>query len=89
MLRELGIPARVAVSFTSGHPVGIDTYSVRAAHMHAWVEVPFERYGWRTFDPTPGVPNDPSVGYQPLPAAIGRPCKGKGCGWRATRRGIP
>ena len=55
MLRYLGIPARVAVGFTSG------TYSreerrwtVTDHDAHAWVEVWFEGWGWLPFDPTPG-----------------------------------
>jgi transglutaminase-like putative cysteine protease len=89
MLRELGIPARVAVGFTSGHPVGIDTYSVRAADMHAWVEVPFAGYGWRTFDPTPGVPTIRPWGTSRSPQPSAGLARGRGAGLRATRRGIP
>jgi protein-glutamine gamma-glutamyltransferase len=55
MLRSLGIPARVAVGFTSG------SYSQRRLEWtvtdhdaHAWVEVWFDGYGWIPFDPTPG-----------------------------------
>jgi transglutaminase-like putative cysteine protease len=55
MLRFIGIPARVAVGFTSG------TWSERAGEWtvtnhdaHAWVEAWFEGYGWLPFDPTPG-----------------------------------
>ena len=53
MLRLLGIPARVAVGFTSG------TYKdgkwvVTDHEAHAWVEVWFAGQGWVPFDPTPG-----------------------------------
>ena len=53
MLRMLGIPARVAVGFTSG------TYEdgewvVTNHEAHAWVEVWFAGQGWVPFDPTPG-----------------------------------
>ena len=53
MLRMLGIPARVAVGFTSG------TYEdgewvVTDHDAHAWVEVWFAGHGWVPFDPTPG-----------------------------------
>ena len=53
MLRFLGIPARVAAGFTSGkYRDGVWTVSDHNAH--AWVEVWFPRYGWLSFDPTPG-----------------------------------
>jgi hypothetical protein len=53
MLRSLGIPARVAVGFTSG--VWKDgTWIVTDHDAHAWVEAWFAGYGWLTFDPTPG-----------------------------------
>ena len=53
MLRYLGIPARVAVGFTSGTwSKGRWTVSDRDAH--AWVEAWFAGQGWLTFDPTPG-----------------------------------
>ena len=53
MLRLLGIPARVAVGFTSGTRSG-DTWRVTDHNAHAWVEVWFPRQGWVAFDPTPG-----------------------------------
>jgi transglutaminase-like putative cysteine protease len=53
MLRYLGIPARVAVGFTSGRfEDGIWTVTDHDAH--AWVEAWFPGYGWLSFDPTPG-----------------------------------
>ncbi|HWB71336.1 MAG TPA: transglutaminaseTgpA domain-containing protein, partial [Egibacteraceae bacterium] len=53
MLRTLGIPARVAVGFTPGTPVGEGQYVVTSANAHAWVEVPFQAQGWIAFEPTP------------------------------------
>ncbi|MPZ89400.1 MAG: hypothetical protein GEU81_15290, partial [Nitriliruptorales bacterium] len=61
MLRELGIPARVAVGFTPGVPADPGaaaqgeetTYTVSLANAHAWVEVLFPGYGWISFEPTP------------------------------------
>jgi transglutaminase-like putative cysteine protease len=54
MLRYLGIPARVAVGFTSG---SLDrfggTWTVTDHDAHAWVEVWFPEWGWLPFDPTP------------------------------------
>jgi hypothetical protein len=53
MLRYLGIPARVAVGFTSG-TWKEGTWTVTDHDAHAWVEAWFAGYGWLTFDPTPG-----------------------------------
>jgi transglutaminase-like putative cysteine protease len=53
MLRMLGIPARVAVGFTSGSP-DEGRWSVADRDAHAWVEVWFRGHGWIPFDPTPG-----------------------------------
>jgi hypothetical protein len=53
MLRLLGIPARVAVGFTSGDwKDGV--WTVTDHNAHAWVEVWFKGWGWLAFDPTPG-----------------------------------
>jgi transglutaminase-like putative cysteine protease len=55
MLRLLGIPARVAVGFTSGEYDEDDKeWVVSDTNAHAWVEVYFPRFGWVPFDPTPG-----------------------------------
>ncbi len=57
MLRELGIPARVATGFVTGDfdPL-TGRYVVRAKHAHAWAEVWFPGVGWQGFDPTASVP---------------------------------
>jgi transglutaminase-like putative cysteine protease len=52
MLRTVGVPARVAVGFTSGQEAG-DERSVGTSDAHAWVEAWFAGAGWTTFDPTP------------------------------------
>jgi hypothetical protein len=56
LLRALHIPARIATGFTPGEPVSgsTDLYNVKTSELHAWVEVPFEGYGWLPFEPTPG-----------------------------------
>jgi transglutaminase-like putative cysteine protease len=55
MLRYLGIPARVAVGFTSGtYDKATRTWTVTDHDAHAWVEAWFRGYGWLPFDPTPG-----------------------------------
>ncbi|WP_256393556.1 transglutaminase TgpA family protein [Natronoarchaeum rubrum] len=53
MLREAGIPARMASGYSTGQQVGEDRYVVRGLNAHAWVEVYFPGEGWVTFDPTP------------------------------------
>ncbi len=53
MLRMLGIPARVAVGFTSGSYKD-GKWLVTDHDAHAWVEVWFAGHGWVPFDPTPG-----------------------------------
>jgi hypothetical protein len=55
MLRYLGVPARVAVGFTTGsYDAGKGEWTVTDHDAHAWVEVWFRGYGWLPFDPTPG-----------------------------------
>jgi hypothetical protein len=55
MLRTLGIPARVVNGFRSAEFNDLTgNYVIRARDAHAWVEAYFPRYGWITFDPTPG-----------------------------------
>jgi transglutaminase-like putative cysteine protease len=53
MARMLGIPARVAAGFVSGHFVN-DEWQVTDRDAHTWVEAWFRGYGWLPFDPTPG-----------------------------------
>ena len=56
MLRSVGVPARVSVGFlTNPQEKVLDFYPVRAFQAHAWVEVPFDGYGWVDFDPTSEV----------------------------------
>jgi transglutaminase-like putative cysteine protease len=65
MLRSIGIPARVALGFTTGSPGAtttsqIDTesnlYTVTTKDAHSWVEAWFgPDFGWLRFEPTPGT----------------------------------
>jgi transglutaminase-like putative cysteine protease len=79
MLRTLGIPARVATGFTPGQGGDDDgTYSVTTNDLHAWVEVPFEGYGWLPFEPTPfGMVNPATTSY--IFSSDLRSCHGVGC----------
>jgi transglutaminase-like putative cysteine protease len=52
LVRAAGIPARVAIGYTSGYVVN-DYRSITTQDAHAWVEVFFPQYGWITVDPTP------------------------------------
>jgi transglutaminase-like putative cysteine protease len=57
MLREIGVPARLAVGYTPGERnpfTGL--YEVKASDAHAWAEVYFPGVGWQGFDPTANVP---------------------------------
>jgi transglutaminase-like putative cysteine protease len=55
VLRMHGIPARIAVGFTTGKPPTKSggAYTVVDRNAHAWVEVFFPGYGWMPFEPTP------------------------------------
>jgi transglutaminase-like putative cysteine protease len=56
MLRYLGIPARVAVGFSSGtYDAKRGVWTVTDHDAHAWVEAWFPEYGWLPFDPTPSA----------------------------------
>jgi protein-glutamine gamma-glutamyltransferase len=68
MLRYLGVPARVAVGFSSGTYNGSKgVWRVTDHDAHAWVEVWFRGYGWLPFDPTPA--GRPEVGHLSAPYA--------------------
>jgi transglutaminase-like putative cysteine protease len=57
MARSAGLPARLAVGFTSGeYNPELLQYRVSAANAHAWPEIYFPGYGWIPFEPTPGLP---------------------------------
>jgi transglutaminase-like putative cysteine protease len=57
MLRDVGVPARVATGFVTGdHDPLTGRYVVRERDAHAWAEVYFPGVGWQGFDPTASVP---------------------------------
>ncbi|MFL5799976.1 MAG: DUF3488 and DUF4129 domain-containing transglutaminase family protein [Actinomycetota bacterium] len=54
LLRALGIPARIAVGYTTGtYDEEVGGYDVTTANAHSWVEVEFPGFGWIPFEPTP------------------------------------
>jgi transglutaminase-like putative cysteine protease len=61
MARAVGLPARVAVGFTTGEfDPSLNAYRVSGKHAHAWPEVWLDGIGWLRFEPTPGrgAPDD-------------------------------
>ena len=61
LVRELGLPARVAVGYQAGTLQDDGRYLVQSDDAHAWVEVYFEGYGWLQFEPTPGHGTHPNA----------------------------
>jgi transglutaminase-like putative cysteine protease len=61
LVRELGLPARIAVGYQAGTLQDDGTYLVQSKNAHAWVEVFFEGYGWLQFEPTPGHGSHPNA----------------------------
>ena len=57
MMRSQGIPARVVSGYALGeYDDASQSYRVRAANAHTWVEVYFPDYGWIHFEPTQTIP---------------------------------
>ncbi|MCP5034377.1 MAG: transglutaminase domain-containing protein [Actinomycetia bacterium] len=74
MARTLQIPARVAIGFTWGDPIGQaedgrTIYRITGRQTHAWPEVWFEGLGWVAFEPTPGRGAPSAVEYTQVAAA--------------------
>jgi transglutaminase-like putative cysteine protease len=61
LVRELGLPARIAVGFRSGTRQEDGGYLVRSGDAHVWVEVLFPGYGWLQFEPEPGPAPHPNA----------------------------
>ncbi len=55
MVRQAGIPARVAFGFTRGGRKDGNTYTLTNKNLHAWTEVYFAGFGWIPFDATPAA----------------------------------
>ncbi|WP_371030106.1 transglutaminase domain-containing protein [Pseudoclavibacter sp. JSM 162008] len=72
MARQLGFPARVVMGYAPEQVTSDGTTEVRGSDVTAWVEVPFERFGWVAFDPTPertDVPVNTTTDPQSKPKA--------------------
>jgi len=55
MARELGMPARVVIGYTSGtFDAKGHNWVVHGSDAHAWTQVYFAGYGWINFEPSPG-----------------------------------
>ncbi|MDG4796544.1 DUF3488 and transglutaminase-like domain-containing protein [Micromonospora sp. WMMD1082] len=67
MIRDAGIPARVAFGFTNGSRRSDDTRTLTNRNLHAWTEVYFDQIGWVPFDATPayGVPGSTRSAWAP------------------------
>ena len=67
LLREMGIPTRLAEGYLPGPRVGVRE-QLGGDQLHAWVEVYFPGYGWYKFDPTgggQGQQSEPPTGTTP------------------------
>ena len=59
LMRQAGIPARVATGYLGGHwQSGANYFLVRHSEAHAWVEVWLEGRGWTRVDPTAAVSSE-------------------------------
>ena len=88
MLRYLGVPARVAVGFSSGtYDAGRGVWNVTDHDAHAWVEVWFRGYGWLPFDPTPAARPGRGQLSAPYAAAVEGTGSGAAVGNRALGAG--
>lgn len=69
LLREAGVPTRLAQGFLPGNRAADGTETVSNGAAHAWVEVLFPGYGWVDFDPTGGGVGLPVVIPSGAPAS--------------------
>ena len=66
MLQSLGIPARVVMGFYTSDQSELNgtTWTVKGSDVHAWIEVPFQGFGWVPFTPTPEKDQVPTAETQ-------------------------
>jgi transglutaminase-like putative cysteine protease len=69
MARSLGLPARVAIGFTSGTQDAGGKWHVTGKEAHAWPEVYLSGFGWVAFEPTPGRGLPGAEDYTSVPPA--------------------
>jgi transglutaminase-like putative cysteine protease len=54
MVRELGMPARVVIGYSSGtFDAKTQDWVVHGSDAHAWTQIYFAGYGWINFEPSP------------------------------------
>jgi transglutaminase-like putative cysteine protease len=68
MARQVNIPSRVAVGFTSGEIVDQNFLQVTTHDAHAWPELWFPEVGWVPFEPTPRADGTVSLPIYTTPA---------------------
>jgi transglutaminase-like putative cysteine protease len=68
MARQVGVPSRVAVGFTSGEIVDNGFLQVTTHDAHAWPELWFPDAGWVPFEPTPRADGTVAVPTYTTPA---------------------
>lgn len=90
ILREWGIPARVAGGLRGGaFSTRMNAVVFLQRDAHAWVEVPFASSGWIAFDPTPGEERLdallPAAGEDPERGVPGGEAGGAGSGPASAR----
>ena len=66
MLRQLGMPTRIAAGYVAREATQAGEWIVRMRDGHAWIEVWFEGLGWLPFDPTPAAQGVGNPHWTPL-----------------------
>ncbi len=79
-LQRINVPSRVVMGLypDDGFPGGDAEVELTGGDMHAWVEIPFEGFGWVRFDPTPPEENqdiqpEPEPQPEPKPQVLQPP----------------
>lgn len=79
-LQRINVPSRVVMGLypDDGFRGGDEVVELTGGDMHAWVEIPFEGYGWVRFDPTPPEENqdiqpEPEPQPEPKPQVLQPP----------------
>jgi hypothetical protein len=74
MARQAGIPARVVMGFYPGKDSAYtpgEPWTVLGSDVHAWVEVPFEEYGWTAIEAVPE--EKPQIQPEPKSEQVPKP----------------